>query len=259
MAKKPVHKKPAAGTRVRARRRVDPDNHGSGNGSANGQAAAPNRMLMDAPNTAPPPPPEPPTPPASKPRRSTAAVASFIFGLMGYVPIVPGFLAIAFGYIGLVRTRDGKHRGRLLAMAGIAMGILSILAWGVTIEIAMVTGGVAELVSLVWPQSTDGPRAAAEQWLRDLCAGQPQATDAAAAESASAFPRPLFDSLQKQLAALGPLQTFSPIHYHFNDNSGTRVCAIEATATFANGQSRAITIALVEADFIWKVRDCQAR
>jgi len=46
------------------------------------------------------------------------------------LPFVGGIVGIVFGVIGLLRARDPRIRGRGLAIAAIAVGILSILTSG---------------------------------------------------------------------------------------------------------------------------------
>jgi Kef-type K+ transport system membrane component KefB len=69
--------------------------------------------------------PGPNTPPFK--RENRAAVAGVIASNIGFVvPFVGGLVGIAFGIIGLRKTRDPNVGGRGLAIAAIVVGILSI-------------------------------------------------------------------------------------------------------------------------------------
>jgi hypothetical protein len=58
------------------------------------------------------------------------AVLSLILGLVGFVTFGLGGLAgLALGILSLRKTADGMMKGRPLAIAGIATGALSVVAW----------------------------------------------------------------------------------------------------------------------------------
>jgi hypothetical protein len=60
-------------------------------------------------------------------RRSGAAVASLVFGIVGGLIGwclfgIPSAVAIITGHVGLIRTRGGRRSGRQLAVAGLVLG-----------------------------------------------------------------------------------------------------------------------------------------
>ena len=62
------------------------------------------------------------------------AVLSLLLGLVGFVTFGLGGLAgLVLGILGLRKTADGMKRGRPLAVAGIATGALSVVAWVVVL------------------------------------------------------------------------------------------------------------------------------
>jgi Domain of unknown function (DUF4190) len=94
-----------------------------------------------------PPPPPPSDPfrpsgfqvyPASAPApakqgNSGMAVASLVCSLVGLIPCfwvlqIMGVLGIIFGAVGLSQTKSGERGGRNLAMAGLIIGIILVLA-----------------------------------------------------------------------------------------------------------------------------------
>ena len=92
-----------------------------------------------------PPSPFPPQQPAGQPvvpggaytmapqrQTSGAAVASLICGILGCVPLLTGLLAIILGIVGLrTNARATRYTGRGMAIAGLILGLISLIAWGV--------------------------------------------------------------------------------------------------------------------------------
>jgi hypothetical protein len=68
------------------------------------------------------------SPPANRPW-DIAAIASLACGVMLIVPYLAGAAAVALGVVGLRQTAEGMARGRRLAFAGIALGLLNIFGW----------------------------------------------------------------------------------------------------------------------------------
>lgn len=74
-----------------------------------------------------PPPGYPPYPQPFKPT-SGWATAGLIFGILGFcLPIIGSLLGIVFGIIGITKTRDNRAGGRGMAVAGLSLGIVSLL------------------------------------------------------------------------------------------------------------------------------------
>ena len=74
------------------------------------------------------------TPAAPKQGNSGMAVAGFVLGIIALVPCfwfflqIPGILGLIFSIIGLRATKNGLRKGRGLAIAGLAMSIIGIVA-----------------------------------------------------------------------------------------------------------------------------------
>jgi prepilin-type processing-associated H-X9-DG protein len=68
--------------------------------------------------------------PMVSPATSGLAIASLICGLIFFLPILPGLLAVIFGIIALKQTREGRAGGRGLAVAGLVCGAVSLFIWG---------------------------------------------------------------------------------------------------------------------------------
>ena len=73
------------------------------------------------------------------PQQTTGwAVASLVSGILGFcLPVLGGLVAIVTGIIGLVRTRDPRVGGKGLAIAGISVGVVSIVVNGCTMSILL--------------------------------------------------------------------------------------------------------------------------
>jgi hypothetical protein len=62
------------------------------------------------------------------------AVLSLLLGLVGFVTFgIGGLAGLALGILSLRKTADGMMKGRPLAVAGIATGALSVVAWVVVL------------------------------------------------------------------------------------------------------------------------------
>ena len=79
------------------------------------------------------------------------AIAALVLGicslLLGWIPIVGWLivlLAIIFGIVGIVKTHDGQLRGKGLAIAGLAMGVVVIILSVVFFFAAIAYFGVAD-------------------------------------------------------------------------------------------------------------------
>ncbi|MGA2500467.1 MAG: DUF4190 domain-containing protein, partial [Tepidisphaeraceae bacterium] len=58
------------------------------------------------------------------------AVASLVCGFLFCIPAITGLLAVILGLAGFSRGKDPRRGGRGMAMAGIILGLISLVAWG---------------------------------------------------------------------------------------------------------------------------------
>lgn len=72
------------------------------------------------------------TPPA---KTDGVSVASFVLSLL----CCTGLIGLILGFVGLSRTKGGKRKGRGFAIAGIAIGLVSVLV-GAGLVVALATG-----------------------------------------------------------------------------------------------------------------------
>ncbi len=60
-------------------------------------------------------------------------MAALVLSLVGLIPCfwlfqIPGLLGMIFGFVGMSQTKDGARRGRGMAIAGMVIGIISLVA-----------------------------------------------------------------------------------------------------------------------------------
>jgi hypothetical protein len=82
------------------------------------------------------------------PKTDGMSVAALVSGLLCCAPV-----SLVLGFIGLGRTKGGQRKGRGMAIAGIVLGLLGLVAW-VGIAIAGVAG-VSFLDSIVTPGNAE--------------------------------------------------------------------------------------------------------
>ena len=71
--------------------------------------------------------------PGVPPTNSGMAISGMVLSLVGIIPCfwaiqIPGLLGLIFGLIGLGQTKDGSRRGRGMAIAGVVIGALLVVA-----------------------------------------------------------------------------------------------------------------------------------
>jgi hypothetical protein len=71
--------------------------------------------------------------PNAKPQNSGMAIASMVCSLVGLIPCfwvfqIMGLLGVIFGFVGLRQTQDNRRGGRGMAVAGLVIGIILVVA-----------------------------------------------------------------------------------------------------------------------------------
>src|SRR5688572_4588771 len=80
------------------------------------------------PPQAPPPPGFSPNPGPQGQQSNGLAITALIMGILSCIPGV-GFLAILFGALGMGKAKDPRIGGKGLAIVGIVLGLIGIIAW----------------------------------------------------------------------------------------------------------------------------------
>lgn len=66
------------------------------------------------------------------------AVASLIMGILFFIPIITQILAIIFGGAALAQIAKKSQEGKGIAIAGLVLGVLFLLMYGIIIFMAFV-------------------------------------------------------------------------------------------------------------------------
>lgn len=164
---------------------------------------------------------------------SVAAIVSLVTGLICCLPFVTGVTAIITGIVGIrVTGTNGTRRGRGMAIAGLVLGLVSLLGW------ALFGTGV-----IVTAARSGEPTAAATQFVQHLEAGE---VDEAMNLTVQGFPKtqlvPIADAL-----ADGPMRTALDVSdtKFFAQLSGSTTWTIVLSAAYADGSRRVYTVELV--------------
>lgn len=189
--------------------------------------------------------PAPPPPPGPRAGRSSAAVTSFILGILGCLPFITGLLAVILGIVGIRATAPGQKRGRWMAVTGLILGIVSILAWCG----ASAFGAAAyALYKITIPE-----RIAAHDFIHDVATGD----DAAAKDLAVDMSDASYDHIATEIRGFGTFDDTTFLSMQVINNSATA----EGIATFtspAGGSAKQVLhvhAELQEIDGKWKVHD----
>jgi hypothetical protein len=129
-------------------------------------------------------------------------------------------LAIVLGILGIGKSRDPSVGQGGLAVAGLVLGIISVVAWS----------GAGGLLGYGYVES--GPAGvAAKQFLQDVSAGNINA----AVANTGGFTAAQIQSQSSQMAAFGALQQVSISSFNASWMNGQTTMHLGGTATFANG------------------------
>jgi hypothetical protein len=173
-------------------------------------------------------------------RTSGAAVASLIFGILGCIPFITGLLAVICGILGIAKTKDPRYSGRGLAIAGLLLGLLSIVLWGVF------GSGAYALYAYGKPA-----RNTANQFARDLSAGDVQAAQSRCTPTVT---REEIETAIKTMKPWGALkETTLPIFLMNKSTGSAETAEVGPVAIFQNAPNVAYFAHLVKENGQFKV------
>jgi hypothetical protein len=153
-------------------------------------------------------------------RTSAAAITSFVLGLISCIPYLTGIAAIVLGLLAIRKSRDPSVTGKGLAIAGLILGIINVLAWS----------GFAAFVAYGYSESKPA-EAVATQFLKDVSSGN---ITGAIANSGATQTQIL--KYHAEFADLGTLQSVNYTGFNTSTWNGHLVIRLSGTATFTNGQ-----------------------
>jgi hypothetical protein len=154
------------------------------------------------------------------------------------VPLLTGLLAVVFGIAGIRSTRDPRVAGRGLAIAGLVLGLVSLVGWSLF-------GG---LVGVGYVRSKPA-RAAAEQFTADL-----SAADVTTAQSrcTSTVARPTLEAAAAAMRPWGPVSNMTSSQVSYGVYNGSETCGLNGVAVFANTRAN-YSFRLVKQAGVFKV------
>jgi hypothetical protein len=196
-----------------------------------------------------PPPPSSQFPPAyvdpNAPRGSNGpAIASLILGIIGCVPFITGLCAVLLGIVGIRKSsREPLIGGKGLAIAGLILGLLSITGWGI----------ISGVLGTMYVQSKPAT-IVAQQFLQDISAGN---IDAALANS-SGLTADQLQTLSKQIAPFGTLNSTKLFGFNFTSRNGQSVIPISGVAYFSKGP-KSCALEMIKTGGTYKVTSCQVQ
>lgn len=201
-------------------------------------------------------PPQPPVAPdySSMPepgpaRANGLALASLICSIAGFCVLFLGGLAgVVLGAFALRRSRDPRVGGRGMAIAGIIIGLLSILTS------VLGTGGIYFGIRAGW-RASEPPRRAARQFVQDLSAGN---TSAVESEITPDITPTELDALDAKLHPQGAFHDMTSSEIHINDANGLVTCELGGVANFAKGDET-YHLTLKRVGGVWKVSHAEFR
>jgi hypothetical protein len=191
------------------------------------------------------PPPGQPSQPAyqMQPTQSNGwGLAALITGIMGFCTLgLGGLLAIIFGFLG-IRKSKVTHTGGGMSIAGLIIGILSMIGWGVFYSIfGLAFLGISNAIKAQAPM-----RDAADHFVHDLSAGSLPSVQA---DTEGSIPDADLQSLIDNVKDLGAVQNVTS----FITNATSDSCDLTlGTARFDKG-SRTFTGHEVKKGDAWKI------
>jgi len=200
----------------------------------------------------PPPPgePMPPLPgyppgglPAPTPQRANGpAIASLVLGILGCIPEITGILAIIFGIVGLRRARNPQVGGKGMAIAGLVLGLISVVLWSLS----------GTMLAVSYSHSAPA-RALTRQCITDLSNGNIRAASNA---TASNIKQPELVTLSGKMRSWGSLGGvhFTGFFYNFG-TAGDRF-TLSGIAEFSSG-THVFTVVVVDENGQLKVQTLQ--
>jgi hypothetical protein len=176
-------------------------------------------------------------------RTNGPAVASLVLGVLGCIPFLTGLLAILLGIIGIRKSRDPSVGGKGLAIAGLVLGIVSVLGWS----------GFGSVLGYAYLESRPAG-VVAQQFLQDVSTGN----ISGATTNSVGLPSSQLQALNAELAPYGTLQSVSLSSFNLSDVNGRTTMHLGGIATFANGP-KTCSFDLVKTGGTYKVTSCSVR
>jgi hypothetical protein len=155
-------------------------------------------------------------------KTSGAAVCSLVCGLVMCIPGVTGLVAVITGIIGIAETGKPAVKGRGMAIAGLILGILSLVGWG------GIGVGAYTMFQAAKPQ-----RIFAKTFVTDLSAGR---IDQCVQNSSTNLSKDSLAADYQKMQNWGTLQDTTIIAFNVQSNNGAYTGSIGGFCRFSGGQ-----------------------
>lgn len=176
------------------------------------------------------------------PKTSIAAVFSLVFGILGCIPLVTSVLAVLLGIVGINATKNNQRSGRGLAIAGLLLGLLGVVLWG------LFGGGLFTLWKVTGPVRAEG-----KQFIQYLADGN---TEAAHAQCTSDISKEQVEALVTYVKPLGALKDVTSFSAQASDQNGAVTAQMGGAATFTN-DTKPFAMSFEKVNGQWKVSGIQ--
>jgi hypothetical protein len=172
-------------------------------------------------------------------RNSAAAITSLILGILGCVPMITSVTALVFAIVGIRATRDNQMRGRGMAIAGLILGLIGILGWG-----------LAGTAGFVFYQSSRPASAVAKQFTIDMSNGD---VVAAGKVCDKAITPAELDKLAEQFKSWGPYSNLTLSSRFASTMNGQTTWRLDGQADFSTGTKFAQFVLVKQSDGSYKI------
>ena len=171
-------------------------------------------------------------------------VAALVTGLIGFCVPFLGLLGILFGFLGL-RTAKRNFSGKGLSIAGLVLGFLTVIGWGVT-------SGLAYKVF----SDTAPNRAITHQFLRDLSTSNIDA--AYAVVDPKQIDKDDLKGLSKTIVADGAIKDITVYGFRANMfTDGPNEVYLSGVIVYSNNKQRPFGVRHEQVEGKWKITGVQ--
>ncbi len=168
---------------------------------------------------------------------SIAALAGFACGVFLIVPFGAGIAAVVLGMMGLRETREAWVRGRRLAVAAIALGLVNVVCWG----------GYAEFITRI---SAPG-RSVAHRFVTELSEGR---TSDARGDCAGSISETRLRAAADQLKLWGGAKSVAVLYVNSDTTGGSTTGSVRGSIHTPGGE-HTFQLQTVGDDGVWKISE----
>jgi hypothetical protein len=183
-------------------------------------------------------------------KSNVPAIVSLVLGLLGCVPAITSLGAIVFGAIGIKTAKKINGNGKGMAIAGLILGMIGLLAWGYAgYRVYVIGRDVVDTVQTAW---NDKAAFLSNSLAKNFITGLSSKNNNALKEVVSSDSKTDLNQLRNQIGNLGTFQNVSGIQWSIAQKNGMTSVTISGAANFANG-SKNFTATVVKEGNTFKI------